>query len=76
MSTAVSKFQTAFVGAEQTSRAQIIQAAVKSNSKDEKIVNLLSQINLEDVSVRNNMKQGSIYYVCSILRTLPKFVYV
>ena len=72
----MSKFQTAFVGAEQTSRAQIIQAAVKSNSKDEKIVNLLSQINLEDVSVRNNMKQDSIYYVCSRLRTLPKFVYV
>jgi len=76
MNAPVSKFQTAFVGAEQSSRAQIIQVAVKSNSKDEEIVNLLSQINLDDVSVRNNMKQDSIYYVCSILRTMPKFVYV
>ena len=72
----VSKFQTAFVGAEPNGRAQIIQAAVKSNSKDEEIVNLLSQINLDDVSVKNNMKSDSIYYICSTLRSHPKFLYV
>jgi hypothetical protein len=75
MLTSVSRFQTAFVGAKGDERAQIVFLATKRNSKEAEIIKLLSVINFNDVSVRNNTNPDNIYFICGQLRSFPKFVY-
>jgi len=75
MNANVSKFQTAFVGAQGEDRPQIVFLATKRNSKDSAIVKLLSVINFNDVCVRNNKKPDNIYFICAQLRSFPNFIY-
>jgi len=75
MNANVSRFQTAFVGAQGDERAQVVFLATKRNSKEPEIVKLLSVINFNDVSVRNNKKPDNIYFICGQLRTFPNFIY-
>jgi hypothetical protein len=75
MNSNVSRFQTAFVGAQADDRAQIVFLATKRNSKQTDIVKLLSVINFNDVSVRNNKNPDNIYFICSQLRAFPNFTY-
>ena len=75
MNSSVTKFQTAFVAATSADRAQILFAVSKSNAKDTQITNLLSGINLNDVSIKNNKKADNIYFICSQLRAFPNFIY-
>jgi hypothetical protein len=75
MNANVSRFQTAFVGAQGDERAQIVFIATKRNSKQAEIVKLLSVINFNDVCVRNNKKPDNIYFICAQLRSFPNFIY-
>jgi len=75
MNTNVTKFQTAFVGADAPNRFILIENLKKRNSKNILVVNLLATININDVCVKNNNKTDSIYFISRQLRDIPSFRY-
>lgn len=56
-----------FVKATPPQRAQMI-AAVSKNAMDLRVTNLFSNINLNDVSLRNRNHPDNIYFICEQLR--------
>ena len=66
-------FKSAFIAASSGDRAQLLIATSAKNAANPAIMNLLQNVNVNDVDVKNKMRADNIHFICSQLRLFPDF---
>ena len=63
----LNQFKEFYLSLDSISRFLLIQHIIEKNHSDTQIVNLVSRLNIMDVSIENKMKEDNIHFVCSQL---------
>jgi hypothetical protein len=68
-------FKKSFLAASSADRAQLLIATAAKNARNPQIGNLLQNVNVNDINIKNKMRADNIHFICAQLQLFPDFTF-